>query len=134
MNVHIILLLCACAGFAVTAVFIHNVRADRECGTRGYCSIVAETRQGRFFKVQNTTVGLIFYAVVIIVESMVILHVDTSSLLIIYEQTAIWIAAGMSFYLFYQLIFVLQQKCPLCISTHIINGIMALCLAAGSWH
>src|SRR5579863_5090888 len=131
IDVHVAILLLACAGFLVTTIFVYKVRTEKDCGEQGYCTLVSETKQGRFLIVKNTTVGFIFYLVVIIAELLQIYHIPISVLIPIYEQTAIWIAAGMSFYLLYQLLFILQQKCPLCIATHIINGILALCLVIG---
>jgi uncharacterized membrane protein len=131
IDTHSAILLLACAGFIITAVFVRKVRTEKDCGERGYCTLVSETKQGHFLIVKNTTVGFIFYLLIISAELLQIYHVPVSVLIPIYEQTAIWIAAGMSFYLLYQLLFILQQKCPLCIAAHIVNGILALCLVIG---
>ncbi|HET7152967.1 MAG TPA: vitamin K epoxide reductase family protein [Candidatus Kapabacteria bacterium] len=126
MTSHIATLVVAFAGFVITAAFVRKVRTEQDCGERGYCTLVSETKQGRFFFVKNTTVGFIFYLFLIAIEVLQILQVPLPVLVPIYEQTAIWIAAGMSFYLFYQLLFVLGQRCPLCIAAHAVNGILAL--------
>lgn len=123
---HIATLVVAFTGFIITAAFIRKVRTESDCGERGYCTLVSETKQGRFFLVKNTTVGFIFYLVLIIIEALQLLQIPLPVLVPVYEQTAIWIAAGMSFYLFYQLLFVLGQRCPLCIAAHAVNGILAL--------
>ena len=128
---HFLILIPACAGFTVTAIFMRNYRVERACGERGQCTIVAETQQARFLKVRNTTAGFVFYSALIAMELARLYFGGVPALLDMYEQTAIWIAAGMSFYLFYQLQVILKLRCPLCYTAHAINVFMAMCLVAG---
>ena len=126
MTAHLIILVSSSAGLIVTTIFVRSLHAERACGERGACTIVAETVQGNFLKVRNTSLGFIFYIGVIMVEMAYMYFGSVPVLVLIYEQTAIWIAAGMSFYLLYQLLFVLKMRCPLCVTAHILNWIMAV--------
>lgn len=122
MNLHFFQLCASLAGLLVTLRFIRNVQRDAACGEHGYCSLVMQTRQGHTLGVKNTTVGMVYYSTLSIFFLMRIVapQLLTPSALLIAESL-VFLSAGGSVYLLYQLFVVLNMRCPLCITAHSIN-------------
>jgi uncharacterized membrane protein len=118
-------LILAAIGATVAIIFALRVRRERACGEDGTCLYVASTPQAKTLGISNTGVGIAFYVVTMALE---ILRLSGSSMpaqVWIVAETMVWIAAMGSFYLLYQLYVVLRRSCPLCLTAHVINFMIA---------
>jgi uncharacterized membrane protein len=99
----------------------------------GACNTVLETPYARVFGIPNSVIGLLFYALVVVV--CVVSRRTGSKVLLLYGLAASVMALPVSLYLAYALVYRLRRPCRLCFLSHAINLALVVLFAAmlGKW-
>jgi len=120
---HVALMLCCCIGF-VTSLLMHRKAAADKAGLLSEASVVQTSRARLFGGVDNAAIGLVYYPAVLIGSFFL-----ANPLMLIAVVIAASLAALVSLYLAYSLLFITKMPCPLCMISHVINlAIVAILL------
>lgn len=90
------------------------------------CQTVLGTKYARVFGVPNSLLGLLYYLGVI----FVVLAGWTTGPIAIATIAVAWFTVALGFFLVYALFVVIRIPCPLCLTGHTINLLLALLLTA----
>lgn len=129
------LLVAALAGLAVSSYFTGVsygfLPADwglipRFCRLEGRtCRLILDTREARVFGLPNSVLGIVYYAVLLVVSARGgRLEEPWATLLL----AVAWGTVVLGAYLTYRLLAVLRVPCPLCLFSHALNLGIALFL------
>ena len=90
------------------------------------CQTVLGTKYARVFGVPNSLLGVFYYLAVI----FVVLAGWTTGTIAIATIAVAWFTVALGFFLVYALFVVIRIPCPLCLTGHTINLLLALLLTA----
>ena len=86
------------------------------------CMQLLHHRDARLFGLPNSLLGVVFYAMVIVV-----LVFEPNG--IVWIRYAAWLAVAVSVYLLYSLFVIVKVPCPVCLIAHVMNIIIAISLS-----
>ena len=113
------LLILALLGLAITIyLFINRIKRKSVVCMDDSCHIVLDSKYNKMFGINNDTLGILYY-IVMIIEYFLLTALMTNMLF--YFKTISTVALFSSIYLFYIQARVLRAYCVYCIITAIIN-------------
>ena len=110
----VITVLCAIGFYASVFMLRKSVRAAR--GELAEPSVVQTERARLFLGLPNSAIGMLYYCAVALVSW---LTRDTAALAAVFGAAVL--AACVSLYLAYSLLFVTRRSCPYCWAGHLVN-------------
>jgi uncharacterized membrane protein len=108
-------MLCCCIGFVVSFLMHRKAAADR-AGLLSEASVVQTPRARLFGGVDNAALGLVYYPAVLLGSFFL-----GNPLMLVAVLVAASVAALVSLYLAYSLLFITKMPCPLCMTSHVVN-------------
>jgi uncharacterized membrane protein len=92
------------------------------------CQLVLNSRFARVFGVPNSLLGVIYYALILVLlfANLVFVPVFLNTLVVV-----AWFNVALGIYLAYSLFFIIKTPCPLCLASHAINFALALLFTLG---
>jgi uncharacterized membrane protein len=90
------------------------------------CQTVLGTKYARVFGVPNSLLGVLYYLAVIVL----LLVGWTAGLIATATIAAAWFTVALGIFLAYSLFFIIKIPCPLCLTGHTINLLIAVLLTA----
>jgi uncharacterized membrane protein len=120
---HLALLLCCCIGFGAS-IFMHRKAAADKAGQLTEASVVQTPRARLFGGVDNAAIGLIYYPAVLIGSFFL-----GNPIMLIAVFVAASLAALVSLYLAYSLLYITRMSCPLCMTSHVVNLVLVAILS-----
>lgn len=88
------------------------------------CQTVLGTKYARVFGVPNSLLGVLYYLTVI----LLLLLGWTSGLIATATIAVAWFTVALGLFLAYSLFFIIKIPCPLCLTGHTINLLLAVLL------
>jgi uncharacterized membrane protein len=85
------------------------------------CRTVLETPYARVFGLPNSALGVLYYAALILAVMTGQLATAVGLLLIVVS----WFTVALGLFLTYALFFIIRTPCPLCLTAHAINVLLA---------
>jgi uncharacterized membrane protein len=89
------------------------------------CRTVLTTKYARVFGVPNSLLGVLYYLAVIL-----LLLAGWTGALAMATIVVAWFTVALGFFLIYSLFFIIKIPCPLCLTAHAINLLLAILLTA----
>ena len=90
------------------------------------CETVLGTKYARVFAVPNSLLGMLYYLAVIVL----LLAGWTAGPIATATIAAAWFTVALGIFLAYSLFFIIKIPCPLCLTGHTINLLLAVLLTA----
>jgi uncharacterized membrane protein len=109
------LMLCCLVGFVVSFQMHRKAAADK-AGLLSEASVVQTPRARLFGGVDNAAIGMAYYPAVVIGSFFL-----WNPIMLVAVVIAAVLAALVSLYLAYSLLFITKLPCPLCMTSHAIN-------------
>ena len=121
---HLAWMLCCVIGFVVSFL-MHRKSAADKAGLLSEASVVQTPRARLIGGVDNAAIGMVYYPAVLIGSFFL-----GSPIMLVAVAIAAVLAALVSLYLAYSLLFITKMSCPLCMTSHAVNLALVAILSA----
>jgi uncharacterized membrane protein len=119
---HVALMLCCVIGFVVSFLMHRKAAADK-AGLLTEASVVQTPRARLFGGMDNAAIGMVYYPAVLIGSFFL-----GNPVMLVAVVIAGVLAALVSLYLAYSLLFITKMSCPLCMTSHALNFLLVAIL------